>query len=63
MTEVDDLAVMMFSVDWPKDDWSRFKVGDAARNRYVEMAKAAILHFRASDEANRRAKLKEGQRE
>ena len=49
MSEVDELAEVMFVVDWPRDDWSRFKVGDAARNRYVEMAKAAILHMRAKD--------------
>lgn len=38
----EQMAAAMFAVDWPKDDWSRFKPGDYVRARYVAMAVAAI---------------------
>lgn len=43
---VERVAKAMFATDWPKDDWSRFKPGDAATNRYMAMAKSALQELR-----------------
>lgn len=42
MDMIERVARVMFATDWPKDNWERFKQGDAATNRYLAMARAAI---------------------
>lgn len=39
---VESLAKELFLVDWPNDNWERFKDGDHAKMRYVRMAEKAI---------------------
>lgn len=40
--QVEAMAKAAFEIDWPKDDWSRFKPGDYVPERYRKIVRAAL---------------------